>query len=153
MFATDGWHCEQSGYTCIRILPYCSNNCDGCPIPPSWMLHVVTFFACRTCPICRGFVVKDAYYGPDLNDSGQQLYAADAVECCVACLLRASCAAWLLLESPNATLHKCTLRSSVDYIILKDASYPGSTVYSGARNNTRTPQFPPPPPGGLPVPR
>jgi hypothetical protein len=111
------------------------------------------FDSCRACPTCPQWVAGDTYYGPDLEDDGGQLYAVDADECCVACLLRAQCAAWVLLEESTATLHRCMLISSVEYIMLTDSRHPGYAVYSGGRNNTAIPQVPPPPPGDLPGPR
>jgi hypothetical protein len=45
------------------------------------------------------------------------------------------------------------LKSSVDYIMLRDTSYPGFAIYSGGKNSTVTAQFPPPPPGVLAMPR
>jgi hypothetical protein len=83
------------------------------------------------------------YYGPDLLDNGPLLYAANADECCIACMLRPGCGAWVFMEEPTDTLHICMLRSSIDYIILKDRGHPDYAISSGAKNWT-TAQFPPP---------
>jgi hypothetical protein len=141
-----------------RSVATCTSPCmlstwSGWPILPLECLTDLDHVACRTCPTCQGYVVNDAYYGPELVVGEQQFYAIDADECCVACLLRAGCAAWLFLKSPTATLHTCTLRSAIDYIVLRDSSQPGFTIYSGSRSYSNTPQLSPPPPGGLPGPR